>query len=79
MTVELCVGVCKDRSFKYAGLEYSQEVKSNSIIVHLVLSLTVRSATAETRWPPPQPRLMIVSAILYAKAISVNTVVLEGI
>ncbi|KAH8155190.1 uncharacterized protein LAJ45_00199 [Morchella importuna] len=25
MTVELCVGVCKDRSFKYAGLEYSQE------------------------------------------------------
>ncbi|KAL0631885.1 hypothetical protein Q9L58_009237 [Maublancomyces gigas] len=25
MTVELCVGACKTRSYQYAGLEYSQE------------------------------------------------------
>lgn len=27
MTVEMCVGACNTRSFQYAGIEYSQEVR----------------------------------------------------
>lgn len=38
MTVEMCVGACNARSFQYAGVEYSQEVRITPCSVDYVCS-----------------------------------------